>query len=121
DRGDLGAALAETHALLTVTADVLLDPTQVSVDDVAARTGGEQLAVVEQRDLVAQVAHHTEGVRHDDDGAAAVLEIEELLRALALELLVADGEHLVDEQEIGLDVDRDREAELDVHARRVVL
>ena len=34
---------------------------------------------------------------------------------------VADGEHLVDEQDVGVDLDRDREGEADVHARGVVL
>ena len=40
----------------------------------------------------------------------ALLQVGELLVALALELLVADGQHLVDEQDVGVDVDRDREA-----------
>ena len=43
------------------------------------------------------------------------------VQALALEGLVTDGEHLVDEQHVGIDVDRDREAEPDVHPGRVVL
>ena len=43
------------------------------------------------------------------------------LEALLLERLVADREHLVDEQDVGLDVDGDGEAEAHVHARRVVL
>ncbi len=34
----------------------------------------------------------------------------ELLEALLLERGVADGEHLVDEQDVGVDLDRDREA-----------
>ena len=43
------------------------------------------------------------------------------VEALALERLVADREHLVDEQHVGIDVDGDCEAEAHVHARRVVL
>ena len=34
---------------------------------------------------------------------------------------VADGEHLVDEQHVGIDVNRHREAEPHVHAGRVGL
>ena len=44
-----------------------------------------------------------------------------LLHALALERGVADGEHLVDEQDLGVEVRGDREAEAHVHAARVAL
>jgi len=47
--------------------------------------------------------------------------VAHLAQALVLERLVADGEHLVHEQDVGIDVDRDREAQPDVHAGRVVL
>ena len=77
--------------------------------------------MLEQRDLVAEVPDRPERVRHDHDGLAAVLELGELLGAPALELLVADREHLVDEEDVRIHVDRDREAEPHVHARRVVL
>ena len=58
---------------------------------------------------------------HEHDRAAFVLELVDPVEALALEGLVADREHLVDEQHVGVDVDGDREAEAHVHARRVVL
>ena len=45
----------------------------------------------------------------------------ELVEALVREALVADGQHLVDEQHVGIDVDRDREAEPHVHAGRIGL
>ena len=73
--------------------------------------------MVEHADPRADAAHEIGGVRHDDDRAALVLELVHAVQALALEGLVADGEHLVDEQHVGIDVDRDREAEPDVHAR----
>ena len=56
-----------------------------------------------------------------DDRAALLLEGADLVHALALERLVADGEHLVDEQQVGVDVDGDGERQPDVHARRVEL
>ena len=58
-------------------------------------------------------------MRHHDDRAALALELLDAVEALALERLVADRQHLVDEEDVGLDVHRDREAETDVHARRV--
>ena len=45
----------------------------------------------------------------------------ELVEALLLERRVADRQHLVDQQDVGVDLDRDREREPDVHARGVVL
>ena len=47
------------------------------------------------------------------------LNSRDLAEALALELLVADGEHLVEQQHVGLDVRGDGEAEPHVHPRRV--
>ena len=44
-----------------------------------------------------------------------------LPEAPALELGVADGEHLVDEQDLGLEVRSDRERKPDVHAARIAL
>ena len=43
------------------------------------------------------------------------------LQALLLERGVADGEHLVDQQHVGVDLDRHREREPHEHPRRVVL
>jgi hypothetical protein len=50
-------------------------------------------------------------------GPALALELGDLVQALAGEGLVADGEHLVHEQDVRIDVHRDGEAEPDVHAR----
>ena len=65
-------------------------------------------------------------LRQDGSTAELVYGPDELLawcsRGITLEPgdRVADGQHLVDEQDLGVDVDRDREAQPDVHARRVV-
>ena len=60
-------------------------------------------------------------VRDQQDGAALALELLHPVDALALEALVADGQHLVDHQDVGVDVDGHGEAEPDVHARGVEL
>ena len=49
------------------------------------------------------------------------LNSRELVEALVGEALVADGQHLVDQQHVGIDVDRHGEPEAHVHARRVGL
>src|SRR5579875_710722 len=79
------------------------------------------LAVLEPDGVVAHVYHRAQRVRDDDDGLAVVLQVLEALQALALEGLVANRQHLVNEQDVGLHVDRYREAEAHVHARGVVL
>src|SRR5436309_950571 len=55
-------------------------------------------------------------VTHSQDGLAAPAELAELIEALVRESLVSDGKHLVDEQHVGVDVNRHGEAEAHVHA-----
>ena len=55
-------------------------------------------------------------MRDKHDRAAAPLELEDLAEALALELLVADGEDLIQQQDVGIDVRRNREPQARVHA-----
>ena len=119
--GDLELTGPPSGAVLAVGLVVEVHLTQVFVDHLARRTDLHQVAVLKQRELVTQCAHGAERVRHDHDRLAALLELGELLRALPLEALVADRQHLVDEEDVGIDVDCDREAQTHVHARRVVL
>ena len=48
-------------------------------------------------------------------------EALERVHALLLEALVADGEHLVEQQDVEVDLDRDRVREPHLHPRGVVL
>ena len=60
-------------------------------------------------------------MRHQQDRLAAPPELRELVEALVGEAFVADRQHLVDQQHIRIDVDRDREAKPHVHAGRIRL
>ena len=60
-------------------------------------------------------------MRDEQDRLAAAAELRELVEALVREALVADREHFVDQQHVGIDVDRDGEAQPHVHAGRVGL
>ena len=62
-----------------------------------------------------------EVVGDEDDRLALGPEALERREALLLEALVADGEHLVEQQDVEVDLDRDRVREPDLHARREVL
>src|SRR5205814_3895592 len=54
-----------------------------------------------------------------DDRAAVALEVEDLAEALALERLVADREHLVEQEHVGGEMRRDGEPEAHVHPRGI--
>ncbi len=58
-------------------------------------------------------------MRDEDDRPALGLEPPDPVETLALERLVADGEHLIDEQDLRIGVDGDGEGEPDVHAGRI--
>ena len=73
--------------------------------------------MVQPQRFVAETLDEIERVRHEQDGLAATLELAEFVEALVREAFIADGEHLVDEQHIRIDVDRHRKAETHVHAR----
>ena len=108
---------------------------QAGLELLRVRVGGEQppvlgdrllrrpverdLALTQQHRAVAEPLDGLCVVRDEDDRAAAVLELGDLAEALSLELLVADREDLVEQQDVGLDVRGDREAEPHVHPRRV--
>ena len=90
-------------------------------DDVGRRPDLAQLALVDPRRVLAQLVDLAEAVADEHDRAPVAAELVDLLGAPALEALVADREHLVDQQHLGLDVGGDGEAEPHEHARRVVL
>ncbi len=81
----------------------------------------DDVAVVHHHRPCAVLADGVGAVADDDDGPPLALELLHVVEALALEGCIADGEHLVDQQDVGLHVHRDREAETDVHAGRVEL
>ena len=104
---------------------------QAALELVRVRVGGEQAPVLgdrlarrpvegdralpQQDRPVAQPLDGLRVVRDEEDRPAAALELGDLAEALALELLVADREHLVEQQDVGLDVRGDGEAEAHVH------
>ena len=66
----------------------------------------------------AQLPQLLQLVRDQDQRAAPGVILPQALEAALPERLVADGEHLVEQQDVGLEADRDREGEPGLHARR---
>ena len=77
--------------------------------------------LIEPQRAVTQAADRTQFVRHEDDRAAGALQVLHPADAAALELRVADGERLVDDEDIGLEVRRNGERQAQPHSRGVAL
>ena len=78
-------------------------------------------AVTHEDDALAEPLDRGEIVRDEHDRRAGLLELLDALHALRLERRVADGEHLVEQEDLRIEMRRDGEAEPHVHARRVAL
>ena len=59
------------------------------------------------------------GVRAEHDRSSTTAKRCDPVDALRLEVLIADRERLVDDQDLGIDAHREREREPQIHARRV--
>ena len=86
------------------------DVDDVGGDDSLRLALRERLPLVEPQRAVAELLDQVERVRHQQNRLVAPPELRELVEALHGERLVADGEHLVDQQHIGIDVNRDGKA-----------
>ena len=79
------------------------------------------VAVVEQHRPVAVLLDRAHVVGDQDHGAVGAADLVEDVLALLLEGGVADRQHLVDQQDVGVGLDHDREGEAHQHPRGVVL
>src|SRR5437764_429480 len=93
----------------------------VSVDDLLRRPERIDEAVAEQQRAVAELRDRAEVVADEDDRLAVAAEAVEGGEALLLEALVADSEHLVEQEDVEVHLDRDRVREAQHHPGRVVL
>src|ERR1051325_5941128 len=60
-------------------------------------------------------------MRNEHDSRATLLQLGDPLNTLLLERRVSDGENLIQQQDIRIQVGSDRESQTHVHARRVTL
>ncbi len=97
------------------------DVAQVGTHHATGVASACHFAVAQPEGLVAHLLDEAEAVGDDHDGAAPATEIAYLVEALAREGLVAHGEDLVDEEDVGLGMDGHGEAEARVHPGGVVL
>ena len=120
--GDLGRALAGLALLGGLVVDQLAEvDLVVHAPDLVRVADLQHLAALDQHRAVGELLDQAHVVGHQQDRLALGLEAAEDVEALLLEGGVADGQHLVDQQHLGVDLGRDREAESHRHARGVVL
>jgi hypothetical protein len=94
---------------------------KIAADDLVGVTELPHLPVHEPDGRAAQGSDGVEAVGDEDDGPALGPELRDALVALDLETLVADRQHLVDEEDLGVYADGHRERQAGVHPARVVL
>ena len=107
--------------VLPPAALALVDLVGVGGGHLGTGAGHLEHAVVEPGGAVAHLLDRVEAVGDHHDGDALLAQGVEVVEALALELGVADGDDLVDDEDLGVDVDGDGEAEAHEHAARVDL
>src|SRR5919106_3020005 len=99
--------------------DVVREGAAVACDRLASRAVEGDATGIEEHRALAQPLHRGRVVGDEHDRAAVLLEREDPPEALPLERLVADREDLVEEEDVGVEERRDREAEAHRHPGRV--
>src|SRR5262249_5301032 len=78
-------------------------------------------SMLQKQNAIGKAPEHLPVVRDQDDRLSFRFEPLEHREALALEALVTNGKHFVEEQHVERNLDRDCERESHQHPRRVVL
>src|ERR1017187_3932850 len=92
---------------------------RVSLNHLPYRAGQLHAAMVQPQRAITQDLHGLERMGHAKQRLAGAPELHNPLEALAEELLVSDTENLVDDQDVGIHVDGNREGQPHAHARGV--
>ena len=77
--------------------------------------------MVEHEHAVAETLDRRQIVRDEHDRAPLDRRLAHLLQRASLEIHVSDGKHLVDDEDLGIEVGRDGEGQANEHAARVAL
>src|SRR5205814_8565108 len=79
------------------------------------------LALVEDEPAVAEPRNRSDVVTHEDHRSSAVRQLADPLEAFLLEGAIPDREHLVEKEDLGVEIRGHREGEADVHPAGVAL
>ena len=89
---------------------------QVRIDHAFGIAVAHDPAFIDPHRFVTEAFHQTKRVRDEENRLVPATELGEFVEALVGEALVADGEHLVHQQDIRVHVDGDGKPEAHVHA-----
>ena len=78
-------------------------------------------AAVHPQRSATQLRNRGHLMAHENDGSSFASDVTHLRQAALLELRVADGEHLIDDQDVRLEVRGNREREAEIHAAGISL
>ena len=123
--GDPGERVLAPAVAILAREEILrhdvLERLQISADRPVDRRIDFDLAVMEEDAAAAERLYDRHVVADEEDGPALARDPAHLPETLLLECEVPDGEHLVDEQDLRLQMRGDREREPDLHTARVAL
>src|SRR5581483_2180392 len=94
---------------------------EVVGDSVFGGSAVDHASALEHDRVVAETGYRAHVVAHEKDGATASRHLLDTGVGPGLKLGVADGEHLVEEQDLGVEVRGDGERESHLHPRRIPL
>src|SRR5581483_6678478 len=94
---------------------------EIFLGDLGRGAFADDPTLLEQVRTLAERRHGAHVLADEQNRAAAGCHLLDLSEALLLEGVVSDGEHLVDDQDLRLEVGGDREGQAHVHPARVAL
>ena len=78
--------------------------------------GHNHLAVVKPDRTIAEFLHHAGSVRYAEKTFTGMPKLPDPAKTLFLKCSIAHRENFVDQQQVGIDIDRDRECQSHRHA-----
>src|SRR4051812_36008877 len=94
---------------------------QITANDLAGRTVGDDATLLQQNCALAELGHGLKVVGNEDDSRATLRNRPHFFETLTLERKVANAQHLVDHEDIGLQMRCDGKSESRKHAGRIPL
>src|SRR5689334_19529208 len=94
---------------------------QVPGHDGRCRVIEDELTLVNKEASLSEILKRSHVVAYEEHGAPLAGDLAHLAETLLLEFDVANGEHLIDDENVGFEVRGDGERQPNIHAARVPL
>src|SRR6516164_8411614 len=87
----------------------------IGFDDVRSGSARDHLAMVQEEYAAAQALDGIEIVGDEEDGSALDVQLVDSVETLRLKIRISDRQHLIEQEDVGLEVGSNRKAKADVH------